>query len=145
MQRCSSSSHYFCFLHFPEPYHESSRFLTPPQTCESPDAHLPSLLGALGCLASVFKHGKRADLLPLAPDVLRRLLASGRLEHGNTQIRKLALKSVQRVGAWVGCGQWVLGVSGVRSVGAGCGWGAVSGCWLWVGCGQWVLGVSGVR
>ncbi|XP_043244301.1 tubulin-specific chaperone D-like [Amphibalanus amphitrite] len=68
------------------------------KTCESDDARLPSLLGALGCLAAVFKHGKRADLLPLAPGVLRRLLASGRLEHANTQIRKLALKSVQRVG-----------------------------------------------
>ena len=70
------------------------------QTSESSEARLSSLLGALGCLAAVFKHGKRADLLPLAPDVLRRLLASGRLKHANTQIRKLALKSVQRVGRW---------------------------------------------
>ncbi|XP_037090362.1 tubulin-specific chaperone D-like [Pollicipes pollicipes] len=67
-------------------------------TCETASAPLCSLLGALGCLAAVFKHGKRADLLPMAPNVLRRLLASGRLQHNTTQVRKLTFKSVQRVG-----------------------------------------------
>ena len=57
-----------------------------------------SIMGLLGVLAQVFKHGRREDLLPYASSVLLCVSEMDVMEVDNTLIRKLAAKLVQRVG-----------------------------------------------
>lgn len=54
--------------------------------------------GALTALCAVVKHGKREDLLAAAPSLLAGLLAADLRASPNTNIRKLRLKLVQRLG-----------------------------------------------
>jgi len=54
--------------------------------------------GALTALCSVVKHGKREDLLDIAPSILEKTLSVNFKENSNTNIRKLSLKLVQRLG-----------------------------------------------
>ncbi|XP_033630444.1 tubulin-specific chaperone D-like [Asterias rubens] len=56
------------------------------------------LSGVLASLASLFKLGKREDIVDYAPAVLERLVACKLLSSENTQIRKLAMKLIQRLG-----------------------------------------------
>jgi len=90
----------------------ASKFLTRPDTRETV---LPAFLdwtirtfteqegegeitGALMALCAVVKHGKREDLLPFTDTILAKLLEKKFREHGNSSIRKLSLKLVQRLG-----------------------------------------------
>ena len=91
----------------------ASKFLTRPDTVST---YLPAFLdwavrtvtaevkteadvtGALLALCSVVKHGKREDLLPFTDMVLKKVLEAKFREHGNSNIRKLSLKLVQRLG-----------------------------------------------
>jgi len=57
-----------------------------------------ALTGLLSALATVFKLGKRQDLLPCAAPLLQRLDVCGFAECPNTLLRKLAAKLVQRLG-----------------------------------------------
>ena len=54
--------------------------------------------GALLALASIFKHGKRQDVLEHAPSVLKVLTESTLKQSKNVQIRKLVIKIIQRLG-----------------------------------------------
>nr|XP_014348904.1 PREDICTED: tubulin-specific chaperone D [Latimeria chalumnae] len=54
--------------------------------------------GLLQALAQLFKHGKREDLLPYAPTVLECLDKLKLSESNQTNIRKLGVKLVQRLG-----------------------------------------------
>ena len=56
------------------------------------------ITGALTALCAVMKHGKREDLVEDAPNILTSLLAANFKESSNTNIRKLSLKLVQRLG-----------------------------------------------
>eukprot|EP00092_Neocalanus_flemingeri_P020394 GFUD01022092.1.p1 GENE.GFUD01022092.1~~GFUD01022092.1.p1 ORF type:complete len:1159 (+),score=370.35 GFUD01022092.1:112-3588(+) len=56
------------------------------------------ITGALMAICAVTKHAKREDMLQYADTVLTRLQASNFKEHPNTNIRKLGLKLVQRLG-----------------------------------------------
>ena len=56
------------------------------------------ITGALTALCAVMKHGKREDLVEDAPNILTKLLATNFKESSNTNIRKLSLKLVQRLG-----------------------------------------------
>ena len=60
--------------------------------------HEAPVTGALLALCAVVKHGKREDLLEHAPHLLAKVLAGDFKEHSNTNIRKLSLKLVQRLG-----------------------------------------------
>ncbi|XP_072167628.1 tubulin-specific chaperone D-like [Diadema setosum] len=62
---------------------------------------IPSILkicGVLSTLAQLFKLGKRSDLLSYAPVVLQVLTQCQLCSHVNTQLRKLSIKLVQRLG-----------------------------------------------
>ncbi|XP_061405504.1 tubulin-specific chaperone D [Lethenteron reissneri] len=54
--------------------------------------------GMLRSLAQMFKHGKRDDFLPHASVVLRCVVKCRLLEASNTNLRKLSIKLVQRIG-----------------------------------------------
>ncbi|XP_022110714.1 tubulin-specific chaperone D-like isoform X2 [Acanthaster planci] len=56
------------------------------------------LSGLLYTLASLFKIGKREDLVEYAPVVLERLVACHLFDSNNTQLHKLAIKLTQRLG-----------------------------------------------
>ena len=58
----------------------------------------PLLCGVLDTLSSLFKHGKREDVLDLATPVLSRLGGCDLTESDNTQLRKLHVKLMQWVG-----------------------------------------------
>jgi len=90
-----------------------STFLTRP---DSRDTILPSFLdwairtfsekgmseadktGALMAICAVTKHAKREDMLQYADTILEKLQAANFKEHPNTNLRKLGLKLVQRLG-----------------------------------------------
>lgn len=61
-------------------------------------AGMTKLIGVLSALSAVFKLGKREDLLHYAAPLLKRLEASKFATCGNTLLRKLTAKLVQRVG-----------------------------------------------
>jgi len=54
--------------------------------------------GALMAICAVTKHAKREDMLQYADTILTRLQTTNLKEHPNTNIRKLGLKLVQRLG-----------------------------------------------
>uniref|UniRef100_S4RVL6 Tubulin-folding cofactor D ARM repeats domain-containing protein n=1 Tax=Petromyzon marinus TaxID=7757 RepID=S4RVL6_PETMA len=54
--------------------------------------------GMLRSLAQMFKHGKRDDFLPHASVVLQCVVKCRLLEASNTNLRKLSIKLVQRIG-----------------------------------------------
>ncbi|XP_038066750.1 tubulin-specific chaperone D-like [Patiria miniata] len=56
------------------------------------------LSGLLYTLASLFKIGKREDLVEYAPVILERLVACQMFDSNNTQLHKLAMKLIQRLG-----------------------------------------------
>ena len=56
------------------------------------------ITGALMAICAVTKHAKREDMLQYAVTILSRLQASNFREHPNTNLRKLGLKLVQRLG-----------------------------------------------
>lgn len=55
-------------------------------------------IGVLKAIASIFKQGKRDDLLPHAPDILSKILEQKFKDNVNGLLRKLSLKVVQRIG-----------------------------------------------
>ncbi|EDO35005.1 predicted protein, partial [Nematostella vectensis] len=57
-----------------------------------------SLTGLMTSLALLLKHGKREDLLPYAPVVLKQIGSCGIKDINNTVLRKLNVKLVQRLG-----------------------------------------------
>lgn len=57
-----------------------------------------SFSGTLMVLASLFKSGKREDLLDYVVSILDRLRKLSLQEHNNTLLRKLSIKAVQRLG-----------------------------------------------
>ncbi|XP_045891723.1 tubulin-specific chaperone D [Micropterus dolomieu] len=54
--------------------------------------------GALQSLAKLFKHGKRDDLLPYAPTILKSLEQKNLSESSQAMLRKLGVKLIQRLG-----------------------------------------------
>lgn len=56
------------------------------------------LSGVLSSLCLVFKHGKRDDVIGLAPKVLSELTGSPHATSTNTNLRKLHVKVVQWLG-----------------------------------------------
>ena len=68
------------------------------QAMSSPSSMDGDITGALTALCAVMKHGKREDLMEDAPNILTSLLAANFKESSNTNIRKLSLKLVQRLG-----------------------------------------------
>ena len=54
--------------------------------------------GSLAAIAAILKHGKREDLLPHAPSLLKWILASKYRENPNTLVRKYGIKVIQRIG-----------------------------------------------
>jgi len=68
------------------------------QTFSDVDRSEADITGALMAICSVTKHAKREDLLQYAETILTKLLASNFKEHSNTNLRKLGLKLVQRLG-----------------------------------------------
>ncbi|XP_068671771.1 tubulin-specific chaperone D-like isoform X2 [Montipora foliosa] len=56
------------------------------------------LTGILTTLALLFKHGKREDLIPFAPIMLKQAGASKICNTNNTLLRKLSIKLIQRLG-----------------------------------------------
>ncbi|KAK6617706.1 hypothetical protein RUM44_005294 [Polyplax serrata] len=55
-------------------------------------------LNSLVTLAAILKHGKRADLIPFAPEMLQKMLDSNYKLCNNSLLRKYAVKVVQRIG-----------------------------------------------
>jgi len=68
------------------------------QAMSAPSSMDGDITGALTALCAVMKHGKREDLVEDAPNILTKLLATNFKESSNTNIRKLSLKLVQRLG-----------------------------------------------
>ena len=68
------------------------------QAMSAPSSMDGDITGALTALCAVMKHGKREDLVEEAPNILTSLLAANFKESSNTNIRKLSLKLVQRLG-----------------------------------------------
>ena len=68
------------------------------QTMSAPNSLDGEITGALTALCAVMKHGKREDLVEDAPNILTKLIAANFKERSNTNIRKLSLKLVQRLG-----------------------------------------------
>ena len=68
------------------------------QTMSAPNNLDGEITGALTALCAVMKHGKREDLMGDAPNILTSLLGANFKESSNTNIRKLNLKLVQRLG-----------------------------------------------
>ncbi|XP_068082742.1 tubulin-specific chaperone D [Anabrus simplex] len=64
----------------------------------SPEEEVFAQCGALAAIACILKHGKREDLLPHAPTLLRWILASKYRESQNALVRKYGVKVVQRIG-----------------------------------------------
>lgn len=63
-----------------------------------PETPLSEQLGILQCLAGVYKHGRRSDLLPLAASSSARLLATPLARSMHVHARKLTLKLLHRIG-----------------------------------------------
>jgi len=68
------------------------------QAMSAPNSLDGEITGALTALCAVMKHGKREDLMGDAPNILTSLLGANFKESSNTNIRKLNLKLVQRLG-----------------------------------------------
>ena len=68
------------------------------QAMSAPNNLDGEITGALTALCAVMKHGKREDLIGDAPNILTSLLGANFKESSNTNIRKLNLKLVQRLG-----------------------------------------------
>ena len=68
------------------------------QAMSDPSSMDGDITGALTALCAVMKHGKREDLVEDAPNILTKLIAANFKERSNTNIRKLSLKLVQRLG-----------------------------------------------
>lgn len=58
----------------------------------------PLLAGVMTCLCFIFKHGKREDVVCMAPRVLERLTDCSHAVLADTQLRKLHVKLVQWLG-----------------------------------------------
>ncbi|XP_072036691.1 tubulin-specific chaperone D-like isoform X1 [Amphiura filiformis] len=61
-------------------------------------AGMTALSGVLATLALLFKQGKREDIVQYAPVVLERIIACKLHEIENTQVHKLGIKLLQRLG-----------------------------------------------
>ena len=55
-------------------------------------------IGALLGVAAIYKHGTRQDLLTHAPIMLNVVTSSSMLKHHSVQLRKLLIKTIQRIG-----------------------------------------------
>ncbi|CAG9860286.1 unnamed protein product [Phyllotreta striolata] len=54
--------------------------------------------GALACIATILKHGKREDLLPYATDLLQWVVSAEFKNFPGANVQKLAYKIIQRIG-----------------------------------------------
>ncbi|XP_069674548.1 tubulin-specific chaperone D [Periplaneta americana] len=64
----------------------------------SSDSPVFAQCGSLAAIASILKHGKREDLLPHAPSLLKWILASKYRENPHALVRKYGVKVIQRIG-----------------------------------------------
>lgn len=66
----------------------------------SPGSNVFVYYGSLACVATILKHGKREDLLPLAPNVLEWIVNADFKNNKGSNSQKLVYKIIQRIGKY---------------------------------------------